>query len=499
MTRPPIISRGSDLGAVALGRRTLFAGGTAVATAGAVGAIGVAPTAAAKPRNSDKRPFEAVAKVVREQMELLDIPGAALGVLKDGVYRFRGFGVTNIDSPQRVDKDTVFNLASISKTVTATAVMSLVEKGLLDLDAPVKQYLPDWRVGDEASTNELLVRHLLTHSTGLNGPASTRDLGNETLTRFAQEMDRLVRIAPPGEVWSYLNPGYALAGRLIESATKTDIHTAFRDLVFDPLGLEHSSTRLDRAATFRLAVGHQPADDGGTAVVRPFSMGSSIPAGGVCMSIADLMRYAAFHLNAGDAGAVGVLSPQTRDLMQSRQLVKAPTEDYMGISWHLRTVGGVETVAHGGTAGAGHRLLLELVPARQLAFAVLTNHVDGWRLNQVVEHALLRAYEGLALEPNQHIAYRGINEDFRLHANPLATQPNPAEYVGSYLRGASSPLVVTEQNGQLRLGTTTLIFFAPDQAYASDLGTPLEFIRNDAGAVTWIRSNGQGFARKQGM
>jgi CubicO group peptidase (beta-lactamase class C family) len=375
--------------------------------------------------------------------------------------------------------------------------MSLVEQGLLDLDAPVTQYLPGWQVADAASTNEMLVRHLVTHSTGLNGPASTRDLGNETLARFATEMTQLARVAPPGAIWSYLNPGYALAGRLIEVATGTDIHTAFRNLVFDPLGLEHSSTRLDLGATYRLAVGHQPVGNS-TKVIRPFSMGSSIPAGGVCMSISDLMRYAAFHVNEGDAGGVGVLSPQTRELMRTPQIVKAPTDDFMATSWHLRTVGGVATAAHGGTAGAGHRLLIELVPERRLAFAILTNHVDGWRLNQVVEHALLRAYEGLALEPNQHIAYRGINEDLRLHVTPLATQPNPAEYVGSYLRGSSSALNVTVQSGQLRVGSTPLYFYAPDLAYAGDVGTPCEFIRDDTGVVTWIRSNGQGFARKQG-
>jgi CubicO group peptidase (beta-lactamase class C family) len=508
MSHPPSDNHVSTSGAAVFGRRSLLAGGAGLA---AVVAAGLASPAAAatpaipsrgdfpNPPRGRKDPFEAVAAVVREQMKLLKVPGVALGVLKDGVLQLRGFGITNIDTPQPVDENTIFNLASLSKTVTATAVMSLVEQGRIDLEAPVKQYLPHWRVGDEASTNEMLIRHLVTHSTGLNGPASTRDLGNETLARFEQEMDRLVRIAPPGAIWSYLNPGFALAGRLVEVATGTDIHTAFRNLVFDPLGLEHSSTRLDLAATYRLAVGHQPADHGRTAVVRPFSMGSSIPAGGVCMSIADLMRYAAFHLNEGDAGSVGIISPKTRELMRTPQLVKAPTDDWMAIGWHLRTVGGVTTAAHGGTAGAGHRLLLELVPGRRLAFAILTNHVDGWRLNQVVEHALLSAYEGLALEPNQHITYRGINEDFTLHATPLKTQPDPAEYVGSYLRGQSSPLNVTVEDGQLRVGNSSLFFFAPDLAYTSDSGTPCEFIRNDTGAVTWIRSNGQGFARKEGM
>jgi CubicO group peptidase (beta-lactamase class C family) len=477
-----------------MNRRDFFNGGVA-ASALMVSALALPKAFAAGAVSADDR-FEEVARVVGAEMERLGVPGAALGILKDGVFQLRGFGVTNIENPQPVDDYTIFNLASLSKTVTATAVMRLVEQGSLDLDAPVHTWLPDWQVGDDASSREMLLRHLVTHSTGLNGPASTQDLGVETLGRFAQSMEGLVRIAPPGQVWSYLNPGFALSGRLIEVATGSDIHTAFRDLVFDPLGLTLASTRLDQMATHRLAVGHQPGKDGAPEVVRPFSMGSSIPAGGVSMCISDLMRYAAFHLNEGDAGKVDVLTPATRELMQQPQIAKAPTEDFMGIGWHLRTVGGVKTVAHGGTAGAGHRLLLELVPERRLAFAILTNHTEGWRLNQVVEHALLKAYEGLELTPNQKIAYRGINEDFSLHASPLAPQPDLAAYAGHYTRGAADPIDVKAEGGQLMVGDVALNVYAPDLTFAANNGTPTEFIRNADGVVTWIRQNGQGFALK---
>lgn len=462
----------------------------------AKGGPALAQTAAATPAAD---PLAAATAVLEEQMELLKIPGVALGILKDGEVTYRTFGVTSVENPLPIDENTIFNLASLSKTVTATAVMSLVEQGKLDLDSPVRTWLPEWTVGDEDSSREMLLRHLVTHSTGLNGSASTQDLGVETLTRFAESMTGLARIAPPGAIWSYLNPGFALAGRLVEVAAETDIHRAFRQLVFDPLGLEGASTRLDEMATRRLAIGHEPDDNGDPTVIRPFSMGSSIPAGGVSMGIADLMRYAAFHLNEGDAGAVPILTPATRELMRTGQIVKAPTDDWMGIGWHLREVGGVLTAAHGGTAGAGHRLLLEVIPERRLAFAVLTNHTDGWRLNQKVEHAILAAYEGLALTPNQHIAYRGINEDFSLHATALDPQPDPAEYVGAYNRGPANPIAVTAEGGRVMIGSVTLNFFGPDIAFSSRDGTPTEFIRNEAGQVTWIRQNGQGFARKDGM
>ncbi|MEP6833678.1 MAG: serine hydrolase domain-containing protein [Gemmatimonas sp.] len=441
--------------------------------------------------------FGTAAAVVEEEMARLKIPGVALGVFKDGVFTHRGFGVTNIENPQPIDENTIFSLASISKTVTATAVMSLVQQGKLNLDSPVRTWLPNWSAGGEDSSRAMLLRHLVTHSTGLNGPVPVQDVGVETLTRFAESMQKLNSLAPPGAVWSYLNAGFALAGRIVEVAAATDIHRAFRQLVFTPLGLVQASTRLDQIATRRLAVGHQPGANGAPTVIRTFTMGSTTPSGGVAMGIAELMRFAAFHLNDGPAKEAPVITPQNRAVMRQPQVVKAPTDDWMGIGWHLRKVGGVMTATHGGTAVAGHRLLLELVPERRLAFAVLTNHTDGWRLNQKVEKALLKAYENLELTPNQHIAYRGINEDLSAHTTPLSTQPKASEYIGNYL-GDTNPIVVGVANGRIVVGVNALNFYAPDLAFSAQDGTPVEFIRNDAGIVTWIRVGGQGFARKAG-
>ncbi len=115
--------------------------------------------------------------------------------------------------------------------------------------------------------------------------------------------------------------------------------------------------------------------------------------------------------------------------MQTAQVRKHGTTDEMGIGWHLRTVGGVGTMAHGGTLN-GHCLLLQLVPSRNLAFTVLTNHQDGWRLVQDVEHAILRRYAGVSLASGQAIGHRGVNEAMTFHAQPKAVQPALEEYEG---------------------------------------------------------------------
>jgi CubicO group peptidase (beta-lactamase class C family) len=107
--------------------------------------------------------FEALASLAEAKMKEHGVPGVALGIVHDGVVSIRGLGVTNVEDPLPVTAHTVFPIASISKTFAATAMMRLVEQGKVDLRAPVRTYLPDFRVRDEAASRDVTVWHLLTH------------------------------------------------------------------------------------------------------------------------------------------------------------------------------------------------------------------------------------------------------------------------------------------------------------------------------------------------
>ena len=425
------------------------------------------------------------------------VPGVAFGVVKNGDVRNRAFGVTNLDNPQPVTADTVFPLASITKTIVATAVMRLVEQGKVDLEAPVQKYLPDFRVADEAMSRDVKVWHLLTHTPGWEGQLTSVDRGELTLANFVDTTMRdLPPLAPPGEVWSYNNAGFTVAGRLLEVVTGQTIHDAIRTLVFEPVGLTRAFTRNEDMVTWPFSVSHRgPA--GKVTVNRPLSRTSSVAAGGASMSLNDLLKYAQFHLGDG-TGAAGkpVMSRATLELMRKPRVPKVGTDDEMGLGWHLRRLSGVMTVSHGGTLG--HILLLELVPERNFAMAILTNHSDGWRLIQDVEREALRTLEGLKLTPTQATGHRGLNETMP-DAPLLKVQPDSAPYLGTYRRPPSANNVVRLADGQLHLDNSTIAFYAPDRAIVTSgnsRGNPVEFIRDGSGIVRWVRYIGR-IARRE--
>jgi CubicO group peptidase (beta-lactamase class C family) len=466
-------------------------------TAGAALAAGAALRGSRQAKVPDGRVDDILA-LVRRKMTEYHVPGVGLGLWHDQTLHLHGVGVTSLDDPRPVTPDTLFTIASISKTMTATAVMRLVEQGRLDLDAPVRRALPEFQVRDEAASASVTPWHLLTHTPGWEGQLTTDDRGAEALTHFVSTiMPALPQLAPPGRVWSYNNAGFALAGRLLEVVTGRPVHDALRELVFAPLGLPRTFTRLTEAMTFPVTLGHRDRD-GATEVIRPFQTTSSTTAGGVLTSLSDLMRYARFHLGDVVPEAAYVTARRLTE-MQTVQVRKHGTDDEMGIGWHLRRLGDVTTLAHGGTLN-GHCLLIELVPSQRLAFTILTNHVDGWRLVQDVEQAILGHFAGVGLAPGQRIGHRGVNEALSLHSRPLVQPPDPAPYVGTYSRRPVGEVVVRRHGAGLVVATgagqpdAAIVFYGTDVAYATSgnyVGFPYEFIRADDGAVGWIRVNGR--------
>lgn len=458
---------------------------------------------AAQPAADPK--LDALVRLTEAKMTEHGVPGVALGIIADGKATIRGLGVTNVEDPLPVTAHTVFPIASISKTFAATAMMRLVEQGKVDLRAPVRSYVPEFRVRDAAASREATPWHLLTHLGGWEGQVSGPERGTDTLKNFVGTVTDLMQIAPPGQAWSYNNAGFSIAGRLIEVVTATSINRAVRDLVFQPLGLEHAGTTAGDFIVQRFAAGHTTRD-GKTTLQRPFSPSTSVTAGGIGLCMTDLLAYARFHM--GDGTAASGERVLTRDALEQMRVAharKQGNDDEIGLAWHIRRIGPLRTFGHGGTLG-GHVLLLEIVPERNFALAILTNANTGWRLIQEVEREALSSLLGARYAPNQAIAHRGLVETLP-SVTPLAQQPDPAPYLGTYAR-PNTAYVVRAEGRQLIVqdrpasgGTPRdfpVVFYGPDRLVVTDgpdRGQSMEFIRDSGGRVTWIRVVGRAAVR----
>jgi CubicO group peptidase (beta-lactamase class C family) len=244
--------------------------------------------------NTDaQRTFDQLCAFVEKTMKRRGIPGVAVGVLCQGKTDTAGFGVTNVDHSLPVTDETLFQIGSITKTFTSLAVMRLVEQGKLDLDATVRTYLPGFCVADETASAQATVRHLLIHTAGWAGDLFLdTGPGDDASAKYVAKMADLQQLAPLGAVWSYNNASFYLVGHLIEQVTDETYEQALKDLVLEPLELEHCYLDPGDVMTHRFAVGHHAGADGAE-VARPWPLPRAArPAGGLICDVKALLRYA---------------------------------------------------------------------------------------------------------------------------------------------------------------------------------------------------------------
>jgi CubicO group peptidase (beta-lactamase class C family) len=442
--------------------------------------------------------FRELGQRITEEMERLRVPGVAAGVFFEGREYQAGFGLTSLDNPLPVTETTLFQIGSTTKTITATAAMRLVEQGKLDLDAPVRDYLGKLRLADDSVAAKVSMRHLFTHTGGWVGDYFN-DFGNgdDALARIVSSMESLPQLTPLGQVWSYNNSGFYIAGRVIEAIAGVSYEAAIQDLVLGPLGMKMSFFFAGDLMTYRFAVGHNERE-GKTVVARPWPLPRAAhPAGGITSTVHDQLIYAQFHLGDGTTSdGQRLLQPETVALMQTPQVPAGGATEHMGVTWMLRHVGGVRIVEHGGATN-GQLSAFLMVPERQFAITLLTNSETGSQLNAGVTKWALEHY-CLATEPDPtHLS---------LSVEQLM------EYTGRYT-GATNDLDLILREGMLVMqdipkgGFPTpeappppadppvrLALVEEDRVLALDepiKGTRAEFLRDTSDQVIWFRIGGR--------
>ena len=349
---------------------------------------------------------------VSEKAAELGVPGVAAGVLVDGEEHTAFAGVTSVENPLEVNAATLFQFGSTGKTYTATAMMRLVDQGRVDLDAPVRTYLPELRLKDADAAERVTVLQLFNHTAGWQGD-SLKDTGDgdDCLEVYVRSMADLDQVTPLGATVSYNNASLSLAGHVIARVTGTTYEKAIRELLLEPLGMKDTWFFPGEVMTRRFAVGHMQHDDGRVTVSRPWAMPrSAAPAGGMSATLGDQLTWARFHLGDGTAREGSRVLPAellARMQQPTVEMAGSALGDAVGISWLLKDEGGVRLVSHGGTTN-GQLSEFTLVPSRGFAVTSMSNSGSkGGQLNQAITRWALEHYLGVTpeeLTPEQRSA-----------------------------------------------------------------------------------------------
>jgi CubicO group peptidase (beta-lactamase class C family) len=333
--------------------------------------------------------------VVEQQLADWDVPGIAIGILHNGEIQTHGVGLANVETGFPMRSDTVLQIGSISKIFTSTLVMTLVDEGLLDLDTPVIEYVPDLQFQDREARQVISMRHLLTHTSGLYGDwFEDFGPGDDSLSKALANVHTLRQIYAPGEVWSYCNSGFCIAGAVIERITGQTFEQAMKERVFDPLGMEKATFFAHEAITWPTAVGHNLEDDE-PVVARRYPLPRNVnAAGGIITDVGEMLQFAKLHLNEGEVDGNRVLAPESVRAMQNEETKAAVMADYYGLAWALRDRDGKRLVGHGGSTN-GFRAHLVMVPDQQFAMVMLTNGNLGTAVYKRVEDWALEHYCGI--------------------------------------------------------------------------------------------------------
>ena len=301
------------------------------------------------------------------------IPGAAVAVLvRDSVLVLRGFGVSDRERGTQVTPQTIFQIASLTKPLTATAVLLLVEDGKLDLDAPASRYL-DW-LPDRYSA--VTIRQLLHHTAGVAPDMRRENVDEMTEAEFRRRFSDRSGSFPPGTSWQYANAGYTLLAQIVERVSGQSFGDYVQRRVAAPLGMVHTGYRVPQKDDRSHAVGYDLVDG---ALLRAPHVFSGWGNSGIESTVADLSEWA-------KAMARGRLLSQSsyRAMFSSGRITpdtvlnfpfRAGRSGY-GLGWFLMSERGDSLVSHGG-AIAGFSSVLTRVPKRGWTVIVLSNMKQG--------------------------------------------------------------------------------------------------------------------------
>lgn len=346
---------------------------------------------------------------IREQAaaycEAGNVPGFVAGVHHAGRQVVVAHGTANAATGAPMIEDTGFLFGSVTKVLTTTLVLQQVDRGVLDLDTPVVKHLPDFALAAPGAADKILVRHLISHTNGIDADLFFPDAkGRDALKSYVHGLaSGCGTLFEPGEMLSYSNGGMIVAGRLLEAVTGVPFPDLLERDIYAPVGMKDSGVSAEQAILRSTAIGHFP--DPRTMAARPTGMfmlpDTWGPAGGTPIgTIADLLAFGRTHLAGGlSPSGARVLSAGSTALMQQVSYDMAtPNVPPMGLGWVRYPFGDTTVLAMSGASPGGVSILC-VVPEHDLVFAAYGNTPGAIVLHDQILRRLLSEHLGVRIPP----------------------------------------------------------------------------------------------------
>jgi len=486
----------------------------------------MASVAAGQERTPPRERFPAdLDRYIAQVLAAWQIPGIAIAVVRnDSTLVAKGYGVRELGKPGLVDENTVFDIASLSKSFTATAAAILVDRGRLRWDDPVRRYLPTL-VLPSAELDSTTLRDFLGHRTGLDAANMMWALTAVDRAEVLRRVRYLSVVAPPRQQMVYSNVGYTVAGEAAAAAAGTTFETLLRDFVIKPLGLTSTTWSYEQAARMpNLAVSHATIAGRQQPIRRETQRGAIPGAGAVQSTASDLSRWMRLHLNNGVLDGTRVVSDSamremhtiqvpiaTTPAMRAARLVEGSVVGY-GMGWQIMDYRGHPMWWHTGN-GDGQIAFMVLLPRDHLGVVVLVNTWSAPSVHAALINRILDTY--LGYEPRDWAGealarvpalVRAQDSAARAMVSMRSTAPPPLpleRYVGRYDQALFGPVFIRMSPAgltwQMGAGQTADLEYHGDGAfflrwrdplYRESFGTHAQFAtRGDTVTSVTVRIN----------
>ncbi len=435
--------------------------------------VAVAPIAAQDGFDLEKTKTD-LTRLIERALDERGIPSVSIVLVKgDEIVWTAAFGYANVRTKTAATPDTIYSTGSTLKSVTATALMQLVEQGKCSLDDPVNQYLGDVRIQDRIqSEQQVTIRHILSHWSGLLNGTNVKPIWGRELPMALEELtSKLYSIRAPGVKWEYNNYAYATAGLLVEKISGMDYETYLVENILKPLGVETPNPVTPSPEMVELmALPYRPGGaDGEPTPIAQYHY-DVYPAGDAYLTAEDMARFLGAHINGGVWGGSRILSEES-----VREMHTAQFGGYYGLGFAVKKAeDGHTLISHSGAIRGQNSVMMGDVDAR-VGVYIMSNSGVSSSLGEAAIH-LLRGEEYTLPEDREYI---------EVDPEILAT------YAGKYdLAGRLIFEIVVENDGLFvlmpRMGKIELLAETESRFWLVGEGWVFNFLAGDEGSIDRI-------------